>query len=246
MSIKLKKILSLQENWANGSSTVQSAWTLLTPTTSRQPIQTFRFSNPLCLVNLNLLAEALWCNKCDLPLSLKSCLEEKSWQDSTFLKINCSHCHHPKCILLCNEDPEDDAYINPLRSDDMSDLQALCGTNRVDLYWQSKLISTFWLVPKEQPDQISDGNVPIKRIKNPKKAEIDIQVTKGKRGRPRGSKNKTLVKPPKKPRTEKAVVEEDFPLLQRIKIIPSVEPPEDCTSAFFEAEISDGGNESTE
>jgi hypothetical protein len=119
MSIKLKKVSTLQEKCPNGS-TEESTWTL-TPTTSRQPlIQAFHFSNPLCLVNLNLLAKALWCNECDLPLSLRSCVEEKSWQDSTFLKINCHQCHHIKCILLCNEDPDDDAYHDPVSSNDVS------------------------------------------------------------------------------------------------------------------------------
>jgi hypothetical protein len=132
MSIKLRKISTLQEKGSNGP-TIESAWTLLTPTTSRQPlIQTFRFSNPLCLVNLNLLAEALWCNKCDLPLSLRSCIEEKSWQESTVLKINCPQCLHTKCVLLCNEDPEDDAYHDPDGSNDVS--QPLCGKHPYQLY----------------------------------------------------------------------------------------------------------------
>lgn len=99
----------------------------LPPTTSRQStmLQTFRFSNPLCLVNLNLLAKALWCNNCNIPLSLLSCLEEKPWRDSTCLRIDCDQCHHTKCIVLCNENPEDDLYHDPESSNDVS--QDICG-----------------------------------------------------------------------------------------------------------------------
>lgn len=126
MSIKLRKISTLQENFPS-ESTEEYAWTP-TPTTSQQSlIQTFHFSKPLCLVNLNLLAKALWCNECDLPLSLRSCIEEQSWLDSTCLKVNCPQCDDIKVILLCNEDPDDDAYHNPFSSNDVSDSQTLCG-----------------------------------------------------------------------------------------------------------------------
>lgn len=78
-------------------------------------------------------------------------------------------------------------------------------------------------------EEISDTS------KKPKRAKIEKKITKGRRGRPPGSKNKEYVKRTSEKRKSEIVVEERDPLLlEPIKILPAVDPPEDCKSAFFE------------
>lgn len=50
------------------------------------------------IVDLNLLAETLWCETCDVPLTLRSMLGEKmSGLNSTF-KVHCNSCGHLKDV----------------------------------------------------------------------------------------------------------------------------------------------------
>jgi hypothetical protein len=95
------------------------------------------------------------------------------------------------------------------------------------------------------PALTSHGNV-TKSTEKPKRDKIANPVTKGRRGRPPGSKNKKIVKPVEKQKSGESLFEEDCSLSKQIKIEPSVEPSEECTSASLEAAFSDVGIESTE
>ncbi|XP_065341270.1 zinc finger protein 62 homolog [Cloeon dipterum] len=58
------------------------------------------FTNSVCLVNLNHLSDALWCNSCSVPLSLRHCTQEKPFRNSYVLKIKCWRCQNLNDVFL--------------------------------------------------------------------------------------------------------------------------------------------------
>lgn len=90
-----------------------------------------KFTPCLRLVDLDVLAQCLWCDTCQQPLSLKNCKKDQLSAFNSFLHVQCFKCQSVYKIPLMRKTDEEnfDAYVSDVTSSSstIKSMTEMCG-----------------------------------------------------------------------------------------------------------------------